>query len=194
MEYLNLCVNSIRKIEGLKRCESLQKLDLTLNFIDVEDLQESCEELEWCPDLRELHLTGNPCDKWEHYKDYVVGKVPQLKRLDGNLLERGYKLECKNKVAALEKELEKVAKENVLRKEFEKKEGKHNPDAWCPENRWRDYVEEQERQKKQEEEREANSMFKDFHEIQKENKVCYLSKLTYTIAKNTFKVQRRWQA
>ena len=38
LEYLNMAVNSVAKIEGLKRCESLNKLDLTLNFVDIEDL------------------------------------------------------------------------------------------------------------------------------------------------------------
>jgi protein TilB len=51
LEYLNMAVNSVRKIEGLRRCESLNKLDMTLNFIDVEDLKESIEELEYCEHL-----------------------------------------------------------------------------------------------------------------------------------------------
>ena len=76
---------SVGKIEGLKRCESLNKLDLTLNFIDVEDLQESLENLEWCPLLDELTLTGNPCTDWPKYREYTIAKVPQLKRLDGDL-------------------------------------------------------------------------------------------------------------
>ena len=67
LEYLNMAVNSVKKIEGLKRCESLTKLDMTLNFIDVEDLKDSIEELEWCPDFYELYLTGNPCCEWVDY-------------------------------------------------------------------------------------------------------------------------------
>jgi protein TilB len=45
LEYINLAVNSVLLIEGVKGCESLQKLDLTLNFIDVEDLEESIDNL-----------------------------------------------------------------------------------------------------------------------------------------------------
>lgn len=37
LEYLNMAVNSVKKIEGIKRCESLNKLDMTLNFVDLED-------------------------------------------------------------------------------------------------------------------------------------------------------------
>ena len=51
LEYLNLAVNSIVKIEGIRRCESLNKLDMTLNFVDIEDLEESCEEMLWCENL-----------------------------------------------------------------------------------------------------------------------------------------------
>ena len=76
LEYLNLAVNSIIKIEGLSRCESLNKLDLTLNFIDVEDLQESVENLEMCENLMDLYLTGNPCTDWEHCTEYIIAMLP----------------------------------------------------------------------------------------------------------------------
>ena len=33
LEYLNLAVNNITKIQNLQRCESLRKLDLTINFV-----------------------------------------------------------------------------------------------------------------------------------------------------------------
>lgn len=31
--------------------------------------------------LRELILMGNPCTDWPGYREYVVGKLPQLTRL-----------------------------------------------------------------------------------------------------------------
>lgn len=33
LEYLNLALNNIERIENLEGCESLQKLDLTVNFV-----------------------------------------------------------------------------------------------------------------------------------------------------------------
>lgn len=45
LEYVNLAVNNIKKIEGVKECESLMKIDLTLNFVDIEDLKESIDNL-----------------------------------------------------------------------------------------------------------------------------------------------------
>lgn len=58
LEYLNLAINNIEMVENLEGCESLQKLDLTLNFVGelttVETLKQNIH-------LRELFLTGNPC-------------------------------------------------------------------------------------------------------------------------------------
>ena len=34
LKYLQLSLNNIKVIENLKSCESLQKLDLTVNFIE----------------------------------------------------------------------------------------------------------------------------------------------------------------
>ena len=48
LEYLNLALNNISKIEGIEGCESLKKLDLTCNFIDVDDLEESLINLSKC--------------------------------------------------------------------------------------------------------------------------------------------------
>jgi protein TilB len=38
LQYLNVAVNNIRYIEGLDRNENLNKLDFTVNFIDVDGL------------------------------------------------------------------------------------------------------------------------------------------------------------
>ena len=61
LEYLNLALNNIKLIEGIEGCESLAKLDMTCNFIDMEDFEQSCINLSKCPNLREIYLTGNPC-------------------------------------------------------------------------------------------------------------------------------------
>jgi protein TilB len=58
LEYLNLAINNVEKIENLEGCESLQKLDLTLNFIGE---LTSVESLRGNIHLQELFLTGNPC-------------------------------------------------------------------------------------------------------------------------------------
>jgi len=61
LEYLNLALNNIAKIENIEGCESLKKLDLTVNFIDLADLEESLTTLSRIEGICELYLTGNPC-------------------------------------------------------------------------------------------------------------------------------------
>ncbi|KDD73700.1 hypothetical protein H632_c1917p0, partial [Helicosporidium sp. ATCC 50920] len=82
LEYLNLAINNLCSIEGLSGCESLQRLDLTLNFIGLSSLPTVAHlSSNWA--LRELHLQGNPCAKWTHYRPYVIAVLPQLTHLDG---------------------------------------------------------------------------------------------------------------
>lgn len=165
LEYLNMAVNSVGKIEGLKRCESLNKLDLTLNFIDIEDLQESCENLEFCHNFTELYLTGNPCTDWPNYRKYTIAKVETLMRLDGEEISKSERLQAKTLLPKLEKELEQLALANIKKKEDIKKEGTHDENAWSRENRWNTYLEEEERKKKKLVEEKENSMFKEYHEM-----------------------------
>ena len=80
LKYLNLAINNITRIENLHRCESLTKLDLTMNFIDCPSLT-SIANLQPLVFLRELHLLGNPCTKWSSYQAYVIAMLPQLRIL-----------------------------------------------------------------------------------------------------------------
>ena len=54
LEYLNLALNNIEIIEGIDGCENLNKLDLTVNFIDCDTLEESIKNLKHCLFLKEL--------------------------------------------------------------------------------------------------------------------------------------------
>lgn len=83
LEHLNLAVNNITAVEGLGRCESLRKVDLTLNFVPPGGLP-SLACLRSCHLLEELHLVGNPCATWHGYRAYVAATLPQLRRLDGD--------------------------------------------------------------------------------------------------------------
>lgn len=109
LEYLNLAVNSVQKIEGLKRCESLNKLDFTLNFIDIENLRESLENLEWNGFLTDMYLTGNPCTDWAHYREYTIAKVTTLMNLDGTEISKSERLIAKQKLEKMEYELDIVS-------------------------------------------------------------------------------------
>jgi protein TilB len=80
LQYLNLALNNITKLQNLQGCESLQKLDLTVNFIPQAGLLTVCS-LQHNAELRELYLMGNPCTDWEGYRPYVVATLPQLQKL-----------------------------------------------------------------------------------------------------------------
>lgn len=84
LDYLNLALNNITKIENIEGCESLRKLDMTVNFIELENLESSCRNMQKNKALTELYLTGNPCTDWKHYRKYVVAMVDSILLLDGN--------------------------------------------------------------------------------------------------------------
>ena len=136
LEYLNLAVNNVKTIKGLRRCESLRKFDLTLNFIDVENIKESMEELEWNPYISELYIMGNPCLDWPDCKDYIIAMCPSINRLDGIEITRGVKLAAKNKLQKMVKDLDELAAQSIAKKEWEKKEGIFHKDKYSPEVRW----------------------------------------------------------
>lgn len=52
LEYLNLALNNVSKIENIEGCESLRKLDMTVNFIDVFDIYDSVKCLGKLPNIR----------------------------------------------------------------------------------------------------------------------------------------------
>ncbi|RKO84887.1 hypothetical protein BDK51DRAFT_15741, partial [Blyttiomyces helicus] len=89
LQYLQLALNNIRVIENLEGCESLSKLDLTVNF--VEDPLD-VESLKGNERLRELFLVGNPCTQKEGYRDFVVATLPQLRSLDGREIDKSERI------------------------------------------------------------------------------------------------------
>ena len=88
LQYLNIAINNITRIENLHRCESLTRLDMTMNFVDESALV-SIGNLRGLIFLRELHLLGNPCAQWSRYREYVIAMLPQLQLLVRHELKRG---------------------------------------------------------------------------------------------------------
>lgn len=66
----------------------------------------------------------------------------------------------------MEKELEQLASDNIAKKEWEKKEGKHDPNKYSRELRWNDYQEEVKRKEEADSDKNKNTMFKEFHEYE----------------------------
>lgn len=82
---LDFCANQFMFINGTVYiiylcvgCESLQKLDLTVNFVGK---LSSVESLKQNLHLRELYLVGNPCTEFHGYRQYVVACLHQLQVL-----------------------------------------------------------------------------------------------------------------
>lgn len=102
LDYLNVALNNISRIENLQGCESLRKLDLTVNFIDLDELH-SVGTLKNNIMLRELFLTGNPCQQhWEAgYRDYVIATLPQLELLDGVAVTKSERIKAVQRCACI---------------------------------------------------------------------------------------------
>eukprot|EP00929_Paragymnodinium_shiwhaense_P096121 TRINITY_DN5762_c0_g1_i1.p1 TRINITY_DN5762_c0_g1~~TRINITY_DN5762_c0_g1_i1.p1 ORF type:complete len:428 (-),score=151.81 TRINITY_DN5762_c0_g1_i1:141-1424(-) len=118
LEYLNLALNNISMIEGVEGCESLKKLDMTVNFVGVEELEESIYNLKANVMLEDLYLTGNPCEDWKGIRPYVVAHLPQLKQFDGKLILPTERIKARQMLPALAADLEKAveaAREKRLR-------------------------------------------------------------------------------
>jgi protein TilB len=137
LQYLNLALNNITHFEdrSLSSCECLEKLDLTLNFIDVEGLPSLVSNLSRIKTFRELYLLGNPClgtaneqevdggndDKdyprgdsdetrntkrgWRYCVQYIVAGLPQLEKLDGKSISRSDRIKANQQQKFMEGEL-----------------------------------------------------------------------------------------
>ena len=69
-------LNNVSKIEGLDGCESLIKLDMTCNFIEIWNLEESLKNLQHCDQLEDLYMMGNPAMDWAPAVDVVYAMLP----------------------------------------------------------------------------------------------------------------------
>merc|ERR1719395_248787 len=154
LEYLNLALNNIPQIENLEGCESLTKLDMTVNFVDIEDFEESVNNLRANVMLEDLYLMGNPCMQWDGAFDFVAASLPQLKQLDGKLISKTQRIEARQLYATLLEELRGLAEANLRRKEDERARGiKPSEGAYTIESRLEMYKE-LEAQKKEKEDAE----------------------------------------
>eukprot|EP00826_Nyctotherus_ovalis_P038514 TRINITY_DN3610_c0_g7_i1.p1 TRINITY_DN3610_c0_g7~~TRINITY_DN3610_c0_g7_i1.p1 ORF type:complete len:405 (-),score=150.60 TRINITY_DN3610_c0_g7_i1:96-1310(-) len=172
LEYLNLAVNNIQKIENIEGCESLKKLDLTLNFVDLEDLESSITCLSKCPLINDLYLTGNPCESWGSLKDYVIARLPQLRRFNGSDVLKSERIKAVQSLKLLEKELETLVAENIKKK----KQEQPKEEAYTPESRtkmYKDLMEKQQQEEEEKKQRQANDYTDDLDKYLKEPPPVY---------------------
>ena len=169
LEYLNLAMNNIERVENTECLEKLEKLDLTLNFIGEIT---SLEILQHNKKLKSLYLMGNPCTEYEYYQDYIIAILPHIEFLDGMPIEKSKRIQAiqdlemirhqiviqENKYLS-KRQLEKIqnieeiknkAKEyddpnldlDTKRQRFYNSVSKHNPEYRKESSRFREYLEE----------------------------------------------------
>ena len=125
-------MNNIESIEGLEKCESLEKLDLTMNFIPQSELYQ-LEQLAVNHNLRELFLTGNPCTEFKFYRLYVIITLPQLIYLDGMVITEEESMRAKAVASQIAEKLLHVNKHGIPKQLGIDEVMRLNPDErpWC---------------------------------------------------------------
>ncbi|CAL7948644.1 unnamed protein product [Xylocopa violacea] len=83
VEVLSLSVNQINTLADFQYCLSLQELFVRNN--NIEDLNEVCY-LQGLPNLRNLWLGENPCAEKEGYRLAVLRALPNLQKLDNEIV------------------------------------------------------------------------------------------------------------
>jgi len=166
LRYLNMGLNNVTRIEGIANCEFLNKLDLIVNFIDLDELEASVEHLRPLLHLRELFLMGNPCTEWAPWRAFVVGSLPQLQTLDGTEVSRTERIQSQQQLRGLRAELRVLAAAKREEKglprveepppEEDEEGGDDDAEPWSPEARVRMYREMAEQKEEKERARRAN--------------------------------------
>uniref|UniRef100_A0A8C3R9Q4 Leucine-rich repeat-containing protein 6 n=1 Tax=Cyanoderma ruficeps TaxID=181631 RepID=A0A8C3R9Q4_9PASS len=119
LEYLNVALNNIERIENLEGCEELKKLDLTANFIGE---LSSIESLKCNIHLKELFLVGNPCTAFEGYRQFVVATLHQLKYLDSKEIERSERIKALQNYPEVKRKIREQEGAYLLKRAREKEE------------------------------------------------------------------------
>ncbi|NXC48609.1 TILB protein, partial [Penelope pileata] len=119
LEYLNVALNNIERIENLEGCEELKKLDLTANFVGE---LSSIETLRYNIHLKELFLVGNPCTEFEGYREFVVATLCQLKYLDSKEIERSERIQALQNYAEVKQKIREQEQAYLLKRAKEKEE------------------------------------------------------------------------
>ena len=135
---------------------------------------------------------------WPKYKEYIIATVPQLSFIDGYEILKSDRIKGRQNYESLEIELEKLAKENIFKKEIDP--DKDNPDKYSKEYRRKLYKElEEERNEKEREKmqkQKENDAFwygiekKEIPSVYRENgeiRVCNYGKYDFRLDEDYFR-------
>ncbi|KAJ3595499.1 hypothetical protein NHX12_004802 [Muraenolepis orangiensis] len=104
-------------------CESLQKLDLTVNFVGE---LSSVGSLKHNVHLRQLFLVGNPCSEYQGYRQYVVATLSQLQWLDGQEVSRSERIRAGQGLEEVRRSVRRQEQEYARRRAREREEAQQN--------------------------------------------------------------------
>lgn len=91
-----------------------------MNFVDLDELEESITHLQSRHNLRDLYMIGNPAEtNWPNFKSYVIAKLPQLNTLDGTEITKSMRIIATQALPSLETELRALAAAKRLEKAAE---------------------------------------------------------------------------
>lgn len=81
----------------------MNKLDLTVNFVDLDELEASITNLTQCHCLKDLYMMGNPAQSnWDKFNAYVIARLPQLKSLDGTEIIKSMRIAASQQLPRME--------------------------------------------------------------------------------------------
>lgn len=83
----------------------MKKLDMTVNFVDVTDLESSVKCLSVLPNLKEIYMTGNPCEAWTGCKDYIIAQCHTLEAYNGELITPSQRIKAQQLLPSLQASL-----------------------------------------------------------------------------------------
>ena len=95
LEVVSLSVNHIKNLEVFQKLENLKELYLRQNLIDNFD---QIKNLEKCHNLSILALKDNPITLLPDYKKKIIEILPQLKKLDEDVIDPNFIQNQNNKI------------------------------------------------------------------------------------------------
>jgi Leucine-rich repeat (LRR) protein len=117
LEVVSLSVNKIRSLKDFGNLKNLRELYLRKNMItDLEEIR----HLSKCPSLRTLWLSENPIADQKGYRMFVISLLPQITKLDDNIITADEKLVAQN--THLEDSIEfenQEVEENIFQNQYE---------------------------------------------------------------------------
>jgi protein TilB len=78
---------------------------MTVNFIDVTDLYDSVQCLAALPNLKEIYITGNPCENWVGCKDYIIAQALTLEAYNGEIITPSQRIKAQQILPSLKASL-----------------------------------------------------------------------------------------